>query len=83
MQDAGQEPGGEDEALAWRNDLALRLIRALLVIFVASGVVVWFAIERVASRNGLAAAVTLAAIVVGIIWLVRRTNAKKAAPAYG
>ena len=39
MPDAGQEPGGDDEALAWRNALALRLLRAVLVIFSASGVI--------------------------------------------
>jgi signal transduction histidine kinase/ActR/RegA family two-component response regulator len=66
MLDAGQEPGGEDEALAWRNDLALRMIRALLVIFVASAFVVWFAVERVESRNRLVAVAVVAALAVGI-----------------
>jgi signal transduction histidine kinase/ActR/RegA family two-component response regulator len=66
MQDAGQEAAGDDEALAWRNDLALRLIRALLVIFVASGFIIWFSLERAQSRNGLVVAALLAAIIVAI-----------------
>src|SRR4051812_45490753 len=66
MFDAGQEPGEDDEALAWRNDLALRLIRALLVIFAASAVIVCFFVERVESRNRLATAALLAAAIVAI-----------------
>jgi signal transduction histidine kinase/CheY-like chemotaxis protein len=72
MQDAGQEPGADDEALAWRNDLALRLIRALLVIFAASGCVVWFSVERVESRNRLAFAALTAAAIVAIPALTGR-----------
>ena len=66
MQDRGQPPGEEDEALAWRSDLALRLIRALLVIFSTSGLFVWFFVERAESRNRLALAAFLAAVVVAL-----------------
>ena len=66
MQDAGQLPGEEDEALAWRSDLALRLIRALLVIFFASGLFVWFFVERAESRHRLALAAFVAAVVVAV-----------------
>jgi signal transduction histidine kinase/ActR/RegA family two-component response regulator len=66
MQDAGQKPRGEDEALAWRNDLALRMIRALLAIFLASACVIWFGMARVESRNLLVACALLAAVVVAV-----------------
>jgi signal transduction histidine kinase/ActR/RegA family two-component response regulator len=66
MQDAGQEPGEGDEALAWRNDLALRLIRALLVIFAASACVIWFAMARVESRNRLVICALVAAVLVAV-----------------
>jgi signal transduction histidine kinase/ActR/RegA family two-component response regulator len=72
MHDSGQEPGGEDEALAWRNDLALKLLRALFVIFTASALIVWFALERVESRNRLVVVALLGAIVVGIPALTGR-----------
>src|SRR5512144_387447 len=66
MQDPGQEPGGDDEGLAWRHDLALKLLRALLVIFTASAIVVWFSLERVESRNRLALAALAAAAIVAV-----------------
>lgn len=66
MQDAGQEPEGDDEALAWRNDLALRLIRALLLIFTASAFIIWFTVERVEARHRLTIAALTAAVIVAI-----------------
>ncbi len=66
MHEAGQEPGEGDEALAWRNDLALKLIRALLVIFAASAFVIWFAMARVESRNRLVIIALVAAVLVAI-----------------
>ena len=67
MQDARQAPAeGEDEALAWRNELALRLIRALLAIFVASAFVIWFATSHVASRDRLVVCALVAAMLVAV-----------------
>jgi len=66
MQDAGQEPGAEDEALAWRNQLALRLIRAMLVIFLASAAVVGTVMEQHRSRDSLLVCALLGAVVMGV-----------------
>lgn len=65
MQDEGLEPG-EDEALAWRNTLALRLIRALLVIFTASGFVIAFAMGPGGSRSQLLICALIAAVIVAV-----------------
>jgi signal transduction histidine kinase/ActR/RegA family two-component response regulator len=72
MQQPGLAPErDEDEALTWRNDLALRLIRALAVIFALSSGVVWLAMARVESRNPLAICALLAAAVVAVPALTR------------
>src|SRR4051812_24298024 len=65
MQDQGLAPG-EDEALAWRNQLALRLIRALLVIFAASGFVIAFAMGPGGSRSQLLICALIAAVIVAV-----------------
>jgi signal transduction histidine kinase/ActR/RegA family two-component response regulator len=72
MEPAGPEPTGEDEALAWRNDLALRLMRGLFVIFVLSAVVVWFAMVDATGRGKMTLAALLAATLVGIPALTGR-----------
>jgi signal transduction histidine kinase/ActR/RegA family two-component response regulator len=66
MREAGHEPGAaDDEALAWRNELALRLIRVLFVVFVASAVLMFLAMERGQARDRLCAvALGAAALVV-------------------
>ncbi len=66
MQDGGQQPGADDEALAWRNDLALRLIRALLVIFALSAVVLWLIMASGPGRQRLLVCALLAAVVVSV-----------------
>jgi signal transduction histidine kinase/ActR/RegA family two-component response regulator len=66
MELAGPEPTGEDEALAWRNELALRLIRGLFLIFLASAVVVWFAMAGATGRGKMTLAALLAAALIGI-----------------
>jgi signal transduction histidine kinase/ActR/RegA family two-component response regulator len=66
MDETGHEPGGADEALAWRNQLALRLIRALLLIFASSVLVVWFAMARANGRNSLMIVVLMAAGIVAV-----------------
>ncbi len=66
MHSDGLEPRVEDEALTWRNALALRLIRALFAIFIASAAVIWLVMARVESRNPLLVCVLLAAVVVGV-----------------
>jgi signal transduction histidine kinase/ActR/RegA family two-component response regulator len=65
MQEQGLAPG-EDEALAWRNQLALRLIRALLVIFAASGFVIAFAMGPGGSRSQLLICAFIAAVIVAV-----------------
>ncbi len=72
MQDVGQESGEGDEALAWRTDLALKLIRALLVIFSASGAFIWFAMASSASRDRLLICALSAAVVVSVPALTGR-----------
>jgi signal transduction histidine kinase/ActR/RegA family two-component response regulator len=66
MHQGGPEAGEESEALTWRNDLALRLIRALLVIFVASAGVIWFAMSHAQSRTPLLICALLASCVVAV-----------------
>jgi len=66
MQEAEPEPQGADEALAWRNELALRLIRALLVIFLASAVLIWLVMAHGQSRNPLLVCALLAAAIVSV-----------------
>ena len=51
MQDPGVSAPGEDEALAWRSAVALRLSRAFVLIFVCSAAVIWFAMAAGGSRN--------------------------------
>jgi signal transduction histidine kinase/ActR/RegA family two-component response regulator len=63
---------GEDEALAWRNHLALRLMRGLFVIFVLSAVVVWFAMADATGRGKMTLAALLAATLVGVPALTGR-----------
>jgi signal transduction histidine kinase/ActR/RegA family two-component response regulator len=67
MQQPGQLPEGEiDEALAWRSDLALRMLRVLFVIFLASAVVCRIAMEAGAGRDSLTLAALLGAAVLAI-----------------
>jgi signal transduction histidine kinase/ActR/RegA family two-component response regulator len=66
MQEAEPEPQGADEALAWRNELALRLIRALLVIFLASAVLIWLVMAHGQSQKPLLVCALLAAAIVSV-----------------
>jgi signal transduction histidine kinase/ActR/RegA family two-component response regulator len=67
MQQAGQSPEGEiDEALAWRSDLALRMLRALFAIFIASAFFVHFAMVAGPGRDSLTLAALLGAAVLAI-----------------
>jgi signal transduction histidine kinase/ActR/RegA family two-component response regulator len=61
MQDVGPEPEGEAEALTWRRDLALRLIRVLFVVFIASAALMWLAMERAETRDRLSVVALVAA----------------------
>jgi len=45
------DEGGEDEALAWRNQVSLRILRALFFIFVVGGVVVTSAMHSPARHT--------------------------------
>ncbi len=72
MYDAGSEPGEGDEALAWRGDLALRLIRLLLLVFIVSAGVIWFAMARVDSRNTLVLCALAAAAFIAVPALTGR-----------
>jgi signal transduction histidine kinase len=58
--------GGEDEALAWRNQLALTLLRGLLLIFVVSIVVSWLAIHGTTQRLVISSLAALASVVVAV-----------------
>jgi signal transduction histidine kinase/CheY-like chemotaxis protein len=60
------EGHGEDEALAWRNRVSLRVLRGLLVMFVAGGLVSALAITEEHGRLLLAALAATAAIIVGV-----------------
>jgi signal transduction histidine kinase/CheY-like chemotaxis protein len=66
MQDEGPDARGDDEALAWRGELALRLTRAFVLIFASSAAVIWFAMQRVQSRNALVLCSLLAAGVLAV-----------------
>jgi signal transduction histidine kinase/ActR/RegA family two-component response regulator len=73
MQQSGPEPEGDhDEALAWRSQLALRLIRALLIIFVTSAVVVWFAMVPGTGRTRLTLVAAAGALALAIPALMGR-----------
>lgn len=56
----------DDEALTWRHDLALRLIRALFVIFLLSAIVIGSVMAPVGSRTPLLFCSLLAAAIVGV-----------------
>jgi signal transduction histidine kinase len=66
MQEVGLETWGEDEALAWRNRVALQLTRAFFFVFVASAGVVGLAIQQTPSRGALVAGSLVAAAIVGV-----------------
>jgi signal transduction histidine kinase/ActR/RegA family two-component response regulator len=66
MDPAGLQPAGQDEALAWRHDLALKLIRGLLVIFLASAAVIWLVMPSATGRSKLISGLLVAALVVSI-----------------
>jgi signal transduction histidine kinase/ActR/RegA family two-component response regulator len=72
MPEQGLAPGEDDEALAWRNQLALRLIRALAVVFAASAPVIWFFIGKGESRQRLVLCALAAAAVVAVPALTGR-----------
>jgi signal transduction histidine kinase len=56
----------EDEALAWRSDLALRLMRGLLAVFSASVLVIWLAMEPSGNRTRLLICALLASASVSV-----------------
>jgi signal transduction histidine kinase/CheY-like chemotaxis protein len=66
MQAAGQEPAEEDEALVWRSEVALRVLRTLFVIFVLSVGVMWAFVQPGPGRFRLVACALMAAVAVGI-----------------
>lgn len=67
MQQPGHLPEGEiDEALAWRSELALRILRALFVIFLASAVVCRIAMVAGRGRDSLTLAALVGAAVLAI-----------------
>ena len=66
MDRAGLAPAVVDEALAWRHDLALKLIRGMLVIFLASAVVIWLVMPSAMGRTKLISGALIAALVVSI-----------------
>ncbi len=61
----GHEPGADDEALTWRTNLALKLIRVLFVVFVASALLMVLAMESGPARTRLCAVALVAAALVG------------------
>jgi signal transduction histidine kinase/ActR/RegA family two-component response regulator len=66
MQEDGLDARLEDEALTWRGALALRLTRVFVFIFVSSAAVIWFAMQRVGSRNALVVSSLLGAGILAI-----------------
>ena len=66
MQAEYPQPGGEDEALAWRGELALRVIRALLVIFALSTLVMFGSLARGQGRLQLVVVSLAAAAVLAV-----------------
>jgi signal transduction histidine kinase/ActR/RegA family two-component response regulator len=76
MESAGLSPTAEDEALAWRNDLALRLIRGLFLIFAVSAVIVWFAMADATGRGKMTLAALTAATLIGIPALTGRPRGR-------
>ena len=65
MQLLEREPPEEDEALAWRNRLALGLLRAFFVVFLLSGVIVAIAVHGAPERAEMVVMTLVAASVVG------------------
>jgi signal transduction histidine kinase/ActR/RegA family two-component response regulator len=53
MRAASRDEGDRDEALVWRGELALRVIRALLVIFILSTVVMGLSMAEAPGRRHL------------------------------
>ena len=66
MQAAGQEPGEEDEALVWRSEVALQVLRTLLVIFVLSMAVMWAFVQPGPGRFRLVTCALTAAAAVAV-----------------
>jgi signal transduction histidine kinase/CheY-like chemotaxis protein len=66
MQAAGQEPGEDDEALVWRSEVALQVLRTLLVIFVLSIGVMWAFVQPGPGRFRLIVCALLAGSVVAV-----------------
>jgi signal transduction histidine kinase/CheY-like chemotaxis protein len=63
---------GEDEALAWRDQVSLRILRGSFLIFIGGGVLVLHGVTAPHSRLALAGLALVAAVVVGVPALTRR-----------
>lgn len=72
MASLGPAATGSDEAHAWRNELALRLVRMLTVVLLISGVIVMLGVTRQHGRGALGVLVLLAAGVTAVPALTGR-----------
>lgn len=69
--DQGQ---GEDEALAWRNQVSLRILRGLFFVFMGGGLLVWRTVEATHARALLTVVALLAGLAMGIPALTGRPS---------
>ncbi len=69
--DQGQ---GEHEALAWRNQISLRILRGLFFVFMGGGLLVWRTLEASHARALLTLVASLAGLAVGIPALTGRPS---------
>jgi len=72
MPHAGAELGEDDEALAWRNQLALQLIRAFAVVSAVSVPVIWLFIENDEHRTRLVLSALAASAFVAVPAVTKR-----------
>jgi signal transduction histidine kinase/CheY-like chemotaxis protein len=70
------ERAAEDEALAWRGELATRLIRAAFVTFALSVPLVWFALQGARERHSMTAVALLTTLVLALPTFTGRPGGK-------
>jgi signal transduction histidine kinase/CheY-like chemotaxis protein len=66
------EPVEERDELAWRNDIALRLIQGFFGLFLLSAVLVWFAMHDTRARTTVTGFVVCAALILAVPALTGR-----------
>ena len=65
---------GEDEALAWRNHVSLRILRGLFFVFIGGGLLVWVAVHASHARAVLTWFAGMGALILAIPALTGRPS---------